>query len=184
MAKNAGSKDEYFAALDLVMNILKKHEQILDKSIQELATITEHLEYINPSYSRVENVEEKINNIQNEVTHIIGNLPNIPKEVLQAKEKDQEPQTQPTPGLSLAAVQNGLTVFLHCKQWEDFVVLAMQAQTLSFSYKDDEKVLQAIALKGNQIIKYTGALPNFSIILKAWLSRQLDTPERNIVEGF
>ena len=60
----------------------------------------------------------------------------------------------------------------------------MHAQTLSFSYKEDEKVLQVCAIKGNQIIRFTGALPGFSIILKAWLSRQLNIPESNIVEGF
>jgi hypothetical protein len=60
----------------------------------------------------------------------------------------------------------------------------MHAQALTFSYNEDEKVFQADALKGNQIIKYTGALPNFSIILKTWLSRQLAITERNILEGF
>jgi hypothetical protein len=74
-------------------------------------------------------------------------------------------------------------VILRCKQWEDFQTLAYRAQTLSFSYKEDEKVFQADALKGNQIITYSGALPKFSSILKTSLSKQLDVPETNILEG-
>ena len=46
------------------------------------------------------------------------------------------------------------------------------------------KLCRLNALKGKQIVRYTGALPNFTMILKAWLSRQLDIAETNIVEGF
>ena len=55
---------------------------------------------------------------------------------------------------------------------------------LTFTLKEAGQVFQAYALKGNQIITYAGTPPNFSIILKTWLSRQLDIPERNILEGF
>ena len=56
----------------------------------------------------------------------------------------------------------------------------MDAQTLTFSYKENEKTLQVYAIKGKQIVKFTGALPNFTMILKAWLSRQLNIAETNI----
>ena len=105
MAKNSGSEDKSFEALDFLINVLKKHEQILDKSIQELATLTEYLEYKNSLYSKVENAEEKINIMQKEVTNIIGDLPNVPKEALQAEEKKQAPEATPT--LSVEAVQSG-----------------------------------------------------------------------------
>jgi hypothetical protein len=54
---------------------------------------------------------------------------------------------------------------------------------LTFSYEEDMTVFQANALKGNQLIIYVGAFPNFSIILKNWLSLQLDITELNILEG-
>ena len=79
-----GSEDKYFEALDFVINVLKKHEQILDKSIQELTTLTEYLENINALNSKVENAEEKINTIQKEVTDIVGGRSNMPKGALQA----------------------------------------------------------------------------------------------------
>ena len=75
------------------------------------------------------------------------------------------------------------SVVLRCKQWEDFQTLAAGAQTLSFNYKEEEKVFQADALKGSQIINYSGAIPKFSAVLKAYLSKQLNVPEQAILEG-
>ena len=74
-------------------------------------------------------------------------------------------------------------MILRCKQWEDFQTLAFQAQTLSFMYKDAEKTFQADALKGNQIITYSGELPKLTALLKMWLSKQLEIPEKKILEG-
>jgi hypothetical protein len=75
MAKNSGSEDKYFEALDFLINVLKKHEQILDKSIQELATLTEYLEYTNALCSKVENVEENIVQKSNKLTDSLSNMP-------------------------------------------------------------------------------------------------------------
>jgi len=182
MANNSGSEDKSFEALEFLINVLKKHEQILDKSIQELATLTEYLEYKNSLFSKVENAEKKIDTIQKEVTNIIGKLPNEPEKTVQAEENKQEPEATPT--LSLEPVQTGLTLFLNCKQWEDFEALAMDSQILSFSYKETEQTLQAYALKGKQIVKYTGILPSLTMMIKTWLSRKLNIAETNIIEGF
>ena len=170
MAKNSGSEDKYFEALDFIINVLKKHEQILDNSIQELTTLTEYLENLTVLNSKVENAKEKINIVQKEVTTIVGG--------------ELEPKVLESPAVPSVVVQSGSSLVLNCKQWGDFEVLAMHAQNLSFSYEEDEKVLQVCAIKGNQMIRFTGAVPGFSIILKAWLSRQLNIPESNIVEGF
>jgi hypothetical protein len=132
---------------------------------------------------KMETVEEKINNLQKEVTNLIGYLSNAPKKALPAEVKEQEPQVQAAISVSPTVVQGGLSVILRCKHWADFQALAMHAQTLFFSYKENEKVFQVDALKGNQIIMYTGAFSNFSMILKAWLSRQLEITEENILEG-
>lgn len=184
MVKDSGSRDKYLEALDFIINVLKEHEQILDKSIHELATVTEQLENVDGLIDKVERVDETINTVQKEVTNIIGGLSIMPKEALQASVKEQESRAWATSALPSAVVQSRSSLILHCNKWEDFKVLAIQAQTLSFSIKEDEKNIQVNAIKGKQIVRYTGALPNFSIILKAWLSRGLDVPELNIVEGF
>jgi hypothetical protein len=72
---------------------------------------------------------------------------------------------------------------MRCKQWDDFQGLADQAQTVSFLYREAEKTFQVDALKNNQIITYSGELPKFTVMLKAWLSRQLLVDEKRILEG-
>src|SRR5665647_1183165 len=184
MAGNPGSKDKSLEALDFIINVLKEHEQNLDKSINEFATVTEHVGNTDALNGKLEKVEEKISTLQKEITNLIGILSSSPKETLSTVVKKQEPQTETKPGTSVALVQGGLSVILHCKQWRDFQALALNAQTVSFNYKEAEKVFQAQALKGNQLILFSGIPPNFSIIFKTWLSKQLGITETNILEGF
>ena len=183
MAKNPQSKDDALEALDFIVNVLKEHEKDLDKLINELATVTEQMGDTSELNGKVEKVEEKIDALQKEVTSLISHLSNAPREALPAAVVKEQPRE----AAFEAAVSTGAavapSVILRCKQWEDFQTLAFKAQTLSFSYKEEEKIFQADALKGNQIVTYSGALPKFSSILKMWLSKQLDVPERSILEG-
>ena len=179
MTKNPQSKDDSLEALDFIVNVLKEHEKDLDKLINELATVTEQLGDTGEISDKVEKVEEKVSSLQKEVSSLISYVSgSAPKEALPVAVKEQPSQTAPVPPF-----QSKSSVILRCKQWEDFQTLAYQAQTISFSYKEDEKVFQADALKGNQIITYSGALPKFSSILKTSLSKQLDVSETNILEG-
>jgi hypothetical protein len=50
-------------------------------------------------------------------------------------------------------------------------------------YREAEKTYQVDAVKDNQIITYGGPLPNGATMLKVWLSRQLDVPEKKVLEG-
>jgi hypothetical protein len=131
----------------------------------------------------VEKVEEKINSLQKEVTNLISVLSSAQKEVVPTLIRDQVPQAQSALSTIATVGQSGPSVILSCNQWEDFQTLAFHAQTISFSYKEDEKIFHVDALKGNQIITYNGAVPKFSALLKASLSKQLDVSEQNILEG-
>jgi hypothetical protein len=184
LVKNPQSKDDALEAVDFIVNVLKEHEKDLDNLIGELATVTEQLGENGKLSDKVEKFEEKIENLQKEVTKLINLISNlsgsVPKEALLTSVKEHVSEAACAPAM---AIQSGPSVILRCKQWEDFLTLAFQAQTLSFSYKEDELGFQANALKGNQIITFSGALPKFSSILKTWLSEQLDVPEKNIFEG-
>ena len=184
MAENSGSKDRYLEALDIVVNFLKEHEQNLDKSINEFASVIEQMGNFEVLYDKVEKVEEKIGNLQKEVTNLIGCLSNAPKEATSASIEKEEPQAYAAPALAPVVIQGGPSFVLRCKEWGDFQVLAKQAQMLTFSFKEDEKVFQVDALKENKIITYKVALPDFSTILKKMLSGLLDIKEQNIIEGF
>jgi hypothetical protein len=176
MSKKPQSKDEALEALDFIVNVLKEHEKDLDRLIGELGTVTEALGETGEISYKVEKVEERISGLQNEINSLVSYLSASPKEapVLTPEQKTEVVQ---------ANVIHGPPVILRCKQWEDFQTLSFQAQTLSFMYKDAEKTFQADALNGNQIITYSGELPKLTALLKMWLSKQLEVPEKKILEG-
>jgi hypothetical protein len=176
MSKKPKSKDEALEALDFIVNVLKEHEKDLDKLIGELGTVTDRLGETGEISSKVEKVEERISGLQNEINSLVSYLSMAPQE---APVLTQEQKTE----VVQAGVMHGPPVILRCKQWDDFQTLAFQAQTLSFMYKEAEKTFQADALKGNQIITYSGELPQLTALLKMWLSKQLEIPEKKILEG-
>ena len=176
MSKKPQSKDDALEALDFIVNVLKEHEKALDRLINELGTVTEQLGETGELSGKVEKVEQRITGLQNEISSLINYLSTSPREApLVIKEQKSEAVQ--------AGVMYGPPVILRCKQWEDFQTLAFQAQTLSFMYKEAEKTFQADALKGNQIVTYSGELPKLTALLKMWLSKQLDIPEKKILEG-
>jgi hypothetical protein len=61
--------------------------------------------------------------------------------------------------------------------------LAFQAQTVSFLYRETEKTYQVDALKDNQIVTFSGELPKATALLKTWLAKQLEIPEKKVLEG-
>jgi len=179
MSKKPPSKNDALEALDFIVNVLKEHEKDLDKLINELGGITERLGDTGVLSGKIEKVEERLTTLQTEIANLITYLspsheaPPVPTQLTH--------EQQPEP-LQPKEVQ-GPPVILRCKQWEDFQTLANQAQTLSFLYKESEKTFQVDALKDNQIITYSGEIPKQITLLKTWLSKQLDIPQKNILEG-
>jgi hypothetical protein len=184
MAKMAGtpdSKDKSLEALDFIINVLREHEQTLDKAISELATITEQIGNTDALDGKMDNIEEKIGNLQKELTNLVGYKSSVPMLV---GDKTQELLIQGKNAVSNTMDQSDVSLILTCKHWSDFQNLATHPQTLTFNIKETEKIFQVDACRGNQIIRFTGVLPDFSVIFKTWLCRQLDSPEQNILEGF
>jgi len=179
MSKRAPSKDDALEALDFVVNILKEHEKDLDRLINELGNITEKLGDTGALSGKIEKIEETLTTLQSEITNLISYLSTshettaVPTQILRESRQEAQPPRE----------TRGPPVILRCKQWEDFQTLAYQAQTMSFLYRETEKTFQADALKDNQIITYSGDLPKPTTLLKTWLSKQLDIPEKKILEG-
>ena len=179
MSKKLPSKNDALEALDFIVNVLKEHEKDLDKLINELGSITERLGDTGVLSGKIEKVEERLTTLQNEIANLITYLSasHEASPVLTQLTQEQRSET-----LQVKQVR-GPPVILRCKQWEDFQTLANQAQTLSFLYREAEKTFQVDALKDNQIITYSGELPKQISLLKTWLSKQLNIPEKNILEG-
>jgi len=179
MSRKVPSKDEALEALDFIVSVLKEHEKDLDRLINELGNITKKLGDSGEISGKVEKVEERLTTLQNEIANLITYL-SAPHEA--SAVPAQPIQEQRAEALQAREAQ-GPPVILRCRQWEDFQTLAHQAQTLSFLFREAEKTFQVDALKNNQIITYSGELPKPASLLKAWLSRQLDIPEKRVLEG-
>jgi hypothetical protein len=130
----------------------------------------------------VEKVEERLTTLQNEIANLIAYL-SASREAPAAQVRTQTQPPIERPEQAQIREVRGPPVILRCKQWEDFQTLAHQPQTLSFLYKEAEKSFQVDALKGNQIITYSGELPRPTALLKTWLSKQLEIPENKVLEG-
>jgi hypothetical protein len=146
-----------------------------------LGNITERLGDAGELSGKIEKVEERLTALQNEITGLITYL-STPRETSATALPAPPAPEQKTETLQVREIR-GPPVILRCKQWEDFQTLAHQAQTLSFLYREAEKTFQVDALKDNQIITYSGELPKPTALLKTWLSRQLEIPEKKILEG-
>lgn len=182
MAKNPQQKDEALEALDFIVNVLKEHERDLDKLISELATVTEQMGEPGELSEKVNQVEEKISGLQKQVNDLVGAVSGYRGDRGAAPMVTVDQPVAPATSM-LATAPAAPTVVLQCKKWEDFKNLAAGAHTVSYSYKEEEKLFQAEALKGNHVVSYNGSLPEFSTLLKSFLSTDLRVPEQGIFEG-
>jgi hypothetical protein len=181
MSKRIPSKDEALEAVDFIVSVLKEHEKDLDRLINELGTITERLGDTGELSGKVEKVEGRLSTLQSEISNLITYLSN-PHEAHAAPQSPQMTQEARTETVQPRETR-GPPVILRCKQWEDFENLASQAQTISFMYREPEKTFQVDAIKDNQVITYSGEIPKYSLLLKAWLSQQLSVQDKKILEG-
>jgi hypothetical protein len=179
MSKKPPSRDEALEAIDFIVNVLREHEKDLDRLINELGTVTERMGDTGELSGKVEKVEERLSNLQNEITNLISYLSGPREEAAAQVSQTHERKNDITQEKQAL----GPSVILRCKQWDDFQSLATQAQSASFLFKEIEKTFQVDALKNNQIITYSGELPKPTFLLKSWLARQLDIEEKRILEG-
>ena len=156
------TKNDALEALDFIINVLKEHEKDLDRLISQLGIITESLGETGELTGKIENIEDRITSLQGEITNMVKNV---------SAPKDSPSYTQRTP------------VIVKCKQWEDFKTMAAGAETVSYLFKEAEGSFQADALAKGRIVSYTGEFPQNSSLLKLWLSRELDVAEESVFEG-
>ena len=161
------TKNDALEALDFIINVLKEHEKDLDRLISQLGIITESLGDTGEIPSKIENIEDRISNLQGEITNLIKcvGVSNQPPVHTSTR------SSTPTP------------VTIKCKQWEEFKNMAAGAETVSYIFKEAEGTFQADALANGRVISYTGEFPNNSSLLRLWLSRELEVDEEDIFEG-
>jgi hypothetical protein len=163
MAKKP-QRDEALEALDFIINVLKEHEKDLDRLINALGKTTEKFGDTGAISTKIGSVEERLSSLQTEISNLIGYI------------SSSSPRERPV-------LSQGTPLIIRCKQWEEFKVLAKDAETVSFLFKDAERNFQVDALKNGKVLTYNGELPQDARLLKIWLSKELGLNEEMIFEG-
>jgi hypothetical protein len=181
MSDKSPSKDEALEALDFIVNVLKEHEKDLDKLVSELGTVADQMGETGELTAKVEKIEEKINGLQNNMNTLLKCVSASPREIqATAAANLNETVSRESPRIDSLG---GPSVLFRCKQWEDFLIFAAQAQTVSFMFKDSDRTFEVNALKNNQVVSFSGELPKLASLLKAWLGKEMSTSEKKILEG-
>jgi hypothetical protein len=181
MSEKSPSKDEALEALDFIVNVLKEHEKDLDKLVNELGAVAGQLGESGELNVKVKKIEDKINGLQTEVGNLVKSLSVAPRESTSAEVSAAPKNLKPE--VSNVTPSGGLPLRLQCKQWEDFQMLAAKAQAVSFALKEAEKCFEVNAFKNNQLIIFNGETPKLPLLMKVYLSKQLETSEKQILEG-
>ena len=156
------SNNDALEAVDFIINVLKEHEKDLDRLINQLGTITESLGETGEITIKIEKIEGRITNLQDEIAKLIKHL-NAPRDV--------------------PSYTRGAAVTVKCRQWEDFKNIAAGAETVSYIFKDTEKTFEADAVINGKVVSYTGEFPKDTQLLKLWLSKELTVNEKDVFEG-
>jgi len=165
------SRNDALEVVDFIIAVLKEHEKELDRLINRLDDVGKAL---SRTISELDRKVEMLKQGADQLNLIAGGV--------ERKLADLQGRTS----YGVEAVEGfkrlQLTA-LKCRQWEDFRDLARQAKSVLFQANEPEKSLTVSALKDDKILIYSGELPGQTAMLKAWLSRQLEVPERDVVDG-
>ena len=157
-------KDRAFEALDFVINVLREHEKNLDRLISDLKEVVKSIGKGEEFSDRIKRIEERLSSIQTEISALTKFISTLRK-----------------PAATIRPF--GPFIAVKCKRWDEFKVLAMGADTVSFLLKEAGKIFRADALKEGHVLTYVGKIPQDVTMLKTWLSRELGIPEEKVFEG-
>jgi hypothetical protein len=75
------------------------------------------------------------------------------------------------------------SIVMKCKNWAEFLAIATSMQQVSVTFRESDKMFEADAQNGNQIVAYVGPAPALSTLLKEYLSTNLCVASENVFEG-
>jgi hypothetical protein len=180
------SNNEAFEAVDFIVNVLKEHEKDLDRLVSELSIVSDQLGAAGELNSKVGKIEGRISSLQNEVSDLVKCLSasTSQDQIKKAsKAKMDVAKNEPASAQATAGDRKDFLIATNLNQLEDFFVLAAQAQTVSFNFKETEHIFEASAIRNKQLFTYKGELPKLAYVLKSWLSSKLSVSEENVLEG-
>lgn len=180
MSKKSFFENKNPGSLDFIENSLNENSKNLETLLDEVKLIAERIRDT-PEPSILAGIQKNLTSLQMEVENIMKFLRTQTQQNRIPFEAEETKKVSPN---SPEFVQAGrLPIVLRCKTWQDFKTTASGAETVSFMVRESEKIFEADALKGNQIIAFVGEIPDFSQLLKLWLGNHLEIAEEKVFEG-
>jgi phage-related tail protein len=155
MSKRSFIENKNPGSLDFIENSLSENSKDLKELTDEMREITQHLKDITELKTAVNRLTESLNQ-------------SMPQKIAEAAKAD--PKMSPN-AQEIAPIKANYVV--KCTNWAEFETYAKGAPQVVFTIRESDKVFEADAVKGNQIIAYIGKIPEFSELLKVWLTTKL-----------
>ncbi len=177
MADDSGPGDKNLDTLDLVMKSLQEHEKAIDELIDALKDYTQSIPNVLELKERIDSVNQSVDSLQKQIVDLSSYLKTTGKTT--SLSSSQTPKESATP----APFSRETPIIIRCQQWNEFILLAKQAQMVSVNYQEDKKLLEVTALKGKQLTIYSGDYSISAPAIRTFLSSTLRIGEQAIFEG-
>jgi len=155
MSKRSFIENKNPGSLDFIENSLSENSKDLKELTDEMREITQHLKDITELKTAVNRLTDSLNQ-------------SMPQKGAEADRVDSKmsPNAQ-----EIAPIKANYVV--KCMNWAEFETYAKGAPQVVFTIRESDRIFEADAVKGNQIIAYIGKIPEFSELLKVWLTTKL-----------
>jgi hypothetical protein len=161
MSKRSIIENKNPGSLDFIENSLNENSKDLRELKNEIHEICQSLKDFN------------------ELKAVILRLSNLLSQLMSQRGGETEPEKNSavsdhkilSTNMEVAPISDYFVV--KCANWADFETYAKGVQQVVFAIRESDRVFEADAVKGNQIIAYIGKVPEVSELLKVWLSTKL-----------
>ncbi len=169
------------AAYETIMSSLKENNDDLNTLLNEVRTISDRIGDV-CELTTFKRLEEKLLALQNSIAEFTKASQPARNQTTETTPTQTEQAKPQNPFIGYPETKNQPMV-VKCNKWEEFQNYAKNAETVSFTYRETDRLFEADAVKENQIIAFIGEMPKPDQLLKMWLSGRLGTSEKNVFEG-
>lgn len=179
MADDSGSDDKHLDTLDFVMKSLQEHENAIDDLIDALKTYTKTIPNALKLKERIHRIDQNVDSLQKQIADLSSYLKTDSNKTAPLTSSQKAAES----ALPIASLSAEAPIIIRCQRWNEFLLLAKQAQKVSVSYQTDKKLFEVNALKGKHLIVYAGDFPDLTPAMRTFLSSMLGIGEQAIFEG-
>jgi hypothetical protein len=161
MSKRSIIENKNPGSLDFIENSLNENSKDLRELNNEIREISQQLEDVKELKAAILRLSELLSQAISQR----GGETELEKNSTMPDRKISSTNIEATPTSDYLVIK--------CANWADFEAYAKGVQQVVFAVRESDRMFEADAVKGNQIIAYIGKIPEANELLKVWLSTKL-----------